>query len=104
MDVHLIPDQEAFVRQAIASRRLQRAEEAAYQALSLWEKRERNRMEILAALDAAEASIACSPASQFSGGGETSFLPKLALNSMAPGNLQPSRAAALKSRIVSSIR
>lgn len=57
MEVHLTPDQEAFVRQAIASGRLQRAEEAVEQALSLWEQRERNRMEILAALDAAEADV-----------------------------------------------
>jgi putative addiction module CopG family antidote len=58
MGVHLTPDQEAFVRQAIASGRLQRAEEAVEEALSLWEERERNRMEILGALDAAEVSIA----------------------------------------------
>ena len=58
MEVHLTPDQEAFVGQAIASGRLQRAEEAVEQALSSWKERERNRMEILAALDAAEASIA----------------------------------------------
>lgn len=58
MEVHLTPDQEAFVRVAIASGRLRRAEEAIEQALSLWEERERSRMEILAALDAAEASIA----------------------------------------------
>ena len=58
MEVYLTPDQEAFVRTAIASGRLQRAEEAVEQALSLWEERERTRMEILAALDAAEGSIA----------------------------------------------
>jgi len=57
MEVYLTPDQEAFVRQAIASGRLQHAEEAVEQALSLWEQRERNRMEILAALDAAEADV-----------------------------------------------
>jgi len=58
MEVHLTADQETFVRQAIESGRLKHAEEAVEQALSLWEERERNRMEILAALDAAEASIA----------------------------------------------
>jgi antitoxin ParD1/3/4 len=58
MEVHLTPDQEAFVRAAIASGRLESAEDAVKQALSLWEQRERSRMEILAALDAAEASIA----------------------------------------------
>lgn len=58
MEIHLTPEQEAFVREAIASGRLHRAEEAVEQALALWEERERRRMEILAALDAAEASIA----------------------------------------------
>jgi putative addiction module CopG family antidote len=58
MEVHLTPDQEAFIRDAIASGRLRSPEEAVLQALSLWEERERCRLEILAALDAAEASIA----------------------------------------------
>jgi len=58
MEIHFTPDQEAFVRDAIASGRLKSAEEAVSQALSLWEERERRRLEILAALDAAEASIA----------------------------------------------
>jgi len=58
MEVRLTPDQEAFVRQAIESGRLHRPEEAVAEALSLWEKRERMRAEILAAVDAAEASLA----------------------------------------------
>ena len=58
MEIHLTPDQEAFVREAIASGRLHSAEQAVTEAMSLWEERERNRLEILAALDAAEASIA----------------------------------------------
>lgn len=58
MEIHLTPDQEAFVREAIASGRLHRAEEAVEQALAMWEERERRRMEILAALDAAESDIA----------------------------------------------
>jgi putative addiction module CopG family antidote len=57
MEVHLTPDQESFVRAAIESGRLQRAEEAVEQALLLWEERERSRIEILAALDAAEADL-----------------------------------------------
>jgi putative addiction module CopG family antidote len=57
MEVHLTPDQQAFVRQAIESGRLQRAEDAVQEALALWEERERNRAEILAAVDAAEASL-----------------------------------------------
>jgi putative addiction module CopG family antidote len=58
MEVHLTPDQKAFVRQAIESGRLQREEDAVKEALSLWEERERRRLEILAAVDAAEASLA----------------------------------------------
>ena len=58
MDVQLTPDQKAFVRQAIESGRLQREEDAVTEALSLWEERERRRLEILAAVDEAEASLA----------------------------------------------
>ena len=57
MEVHLTPDQKAFVRQAIESGRLHREEDAVQEALSLWEERERTRAEILTAVDAAEASI-----------------------------------------------
>ena len=58
MEVQLTPDQRAFVRQAIESGRLHGEEDAIQEALSLWEKRERTRAEILAAVDAAEASLA----------------------------------------------
>jgi putative addiction module CopG family antidote len=58
MEIHLTPDQKAFVRQAIESGRLHREEEAVQEALSLWEERERSRAEILTAVDAAEAAIA----------------------------------------------
>jgi putative addiction module CopG family antidote len=58
MEVHLTPDQKAFVRQAIESGRLHREEDAVREALSLWEERERTRAEILTAVDVAEASIA----------------------------------------------
>ena len=58
MEVHLTPDQKAFVRQAIESGRLQAEEDAIQEALSLWEERERARAEILAAVDVAEASLA----------------------------------------------
>lgn len=57
MEVQLTPDQKAFVRQAIESGRLRREEDAVKEALSLWEERERNRAEILAAVDEAEASL-----------------------------------------------
>lgn len=58
MDVHLTPDQQAFIRQAIESGRFTRAEDAVEEALSLWEGRERKRAEILASVDAAEVSLA----------------------------------------------
>ncbi len=58
MEVEPTPDQQAFIRDAIASGRLHRPEKAAQQAFSLWEERERRRAEILAAVDLAEASLA----------------------------------------------
>ncbi len=57
MEVQFTPDQKAFVRQAIESGRLQREEDAVKEALSLWEERERRRLEILVAADKAEASL-----------------------------------------------
>lgn len=58
MEVQLTPDQEAFIRQAIEAGRLHREEDAVREAMSLWEERERRRLEILAAVDKAEASLA----------------------------------------------
>jgi Arc/MetJ-type ribon-helix-helix transcriptional regulator len=58
MEVHLTPDQKAFVRRAIESGRLLREEEAVKEALSLSEERERTGAEILAAVDEAESSLA----------------------------------------------
>jgi putative addiction module CopG family antidote len=58
MEIHFTPDQEAFIRQAIASGRLNREEDAVQEALNLWEERERTRAEILAAVDEAEHSLA----------------------------------------------
>jgi putative addiction module CopG family antidote len=58
MEVHLTPDQEAFIRQAIETGRLHREEDAVREAMSLWEERERRRLEILVAVDRAGASLA----------------------------------------------
>jgi putative addiction module CopG family antidote len=58
MEVHLTPDQKAFVRRAIESGRFLREEDAVKEALSLWEERERTRAEILIAVDEAETSLA----------------------------------------------
>jgi putative addiction module CopG family antidote len=58
MEVRLTPDQEAFIRQAIEAGRFHRPEDAVEEALSLWEDRERARLEILAAVNVAESSVA----------------------------------------------
>ena len=58
MEVNLTPDQKAFALQAIESGRIHREEDAVQEALALWEARERRRVEILAAVDNAETSLA----------------------------------------------
>ena len=58
MEVQLTADQMAFARQAVESGRYGREEDALQEALSLWERQERRRAEILAAVDQAEASLA----------------------------------------------
>jgi hypothetical protein len=58
MEVQLSREQQALVRQAIKTGRLHRPEEAAHEAFSLWEERERTRAEILAQVDIAEAELA----------------------------------------------
>jgi Arc/MetJ-type ribon-helix-helix transcriptional regulator len=58
MEVYLTPDQEAFIRQAIETGRLHRKEDAVQEAMSLWEERERRRVEILVAIEQAKASLA----------------------------------------------
>ena len=58
MNVELTPDQRAFVQRPIESGRFTRAEEAVREALALWEERERRRLEIVAMVDEAEASLA----------------------------------------------
>jgi Arc/MetJ-type ribon-helix-helix transcriptional regulator len=58
MKVTPTPDQKAFIRQAIEAGRIARPEDAAAEAMALWEERERRRAEILAHVDLAEASLA----------------------------------------------
>ena len=43
MEVHLTPDQEAFIRQGIEAGRFHDKEDAVHEAMSLWEERERRR-------------------------------------------------------------
>jgi putative addiction module CopG family antidote len=58
MQIDLTPEQQDFVRKAVESGRFERAEDAVQAALTLWVDRERRRAEILAAVDAAQASMA----------------------------------------------
>jgi hypothetical protein len=58
MEIHPTPDQQAFIRSAIEAGRIERPEDAATQAMTLWEEHERRRMEILSRVDEAEASLA----------------------------------------------
>jgi Arc/MetJ-type ribon-helix-helix transcriptional regulator len=57
MEVQPTPDQIAFIKHAIGSGRLNREEDALREALSLWEERERARVELDAALDEAESDL-----------------------------------------------
>lgn len=58
MEIELTSDQRAFVRHAMETGRLASEESAVHEALALWEERERSRMEYLASLDSALASLA----------------------------------------------
>ena len=57
MEVELTPDQEAFIRKAVASGRYPSVEDAVRDAMARWEEGERARLELLAALDEAEADL-----------------------------------------------
>jgi putative addiction module CopG family antidote len=58
MNVELTPDQREFVQKAVESGRFGSPEEAVQEAMALWEARERRRLEIVAMLDEANASLA----------------------------------------------
>jgi Arc/MetJ-type ribon-helix-helix transcriptional regulator len=60
MPVQLTADQAAFVRRALDTGRFSSEEDIWREALLLWEKRERRRAELLAAVDQADASLATS--------------------------------------------
>jgi Arc/MetJ-type ribon-helix-helix transcriptional regulator len=64
MQIELTPEQSAFVDLGIREGRFRNSEEAIQQALAHWEKRERNRVELLASLEISDKEID-------SGGGET---------------------------------
>ena len=58
MEVHLTPDQEAFIRRAVESGRYRTTEDAVREAMARWEENERARLELMAALDEAESDLA----------------------------------------------
>ncbi|HWB32066.1 MAG TPA: type II toxin-antitoxin system ParD family antitoxin [Acidobacteriaceae bacterium] len=58
MEVTLTPEQQDFVRLAVADGRIGSEEEAVRQALALWEKHERARLDFILTLDQARASLA----------------------------------------------
>jgi Arc/MetJ-type ribon-helix-helix transcriptional regulator len=58
MQIQLTAEQREFVRRAVETGRVHREEDAVKQALDMWVERERQREEILAAIDEAEASVA----------------------------------------------
>lgn len=57
MQIELTPEQNSFIDMGIQEGRFQNSEEAVRQALALWEKRERARIQFLVSLDEAEKSI-----------------------------------------------
>lgn len=58
MEVQLTPDQKALARRVVEAGRLRSEEGAVQEALSLWEERERRRVEFLASLDRSRTSLA----------------------------------------------
>ena len=56
MEIELTPEQDSLVNLGIEQGRFQRREEAVRDAMALWEKRERARIELLAELEAGESS------------------------------------------------
>jgi Arc/MetJ-type ribon-helix-helix transcriptional regulator len=51
MEIELTPEQDSLVNLGIEQGRIQRREDAVRDAMTLWEKRERARIELLAELE-----------------------------------------------------
>jgi len=58
MEIKLTPEHCDFVRHAVEAGRIRNSDQAVQEAMALWVERERRRAELLASLDAAEASLA----------------------------------------------
>jgi putative addiction module CopG family antidote len=74
MKVELTTHQEDFIRKAVASGRFATVEAAVRHAISCWEEGERARIEVLAALDEAEADLEAGRYADYS----HTVLPKIA--------------------------
>jgi Arc/MetJ-type ribon-helix-helix transcriptional regulator len=57
MQVNLTPEQSDFVRHAVDAGRVRNSDQAVQEAMALWVERERRRLELIASLDTAEASL-----------------------------------------------
>ena len=57
MQIELTPEQDSFVKDAIAKGRYQSASEAVHRALNQWVERERTRLELIAAIEDGEQSL-----------------------------------------------
>jgi Arc/MetJ-type ribon-helix-helix transcriptional regulator len=58
MNVNLTAEQQALINRAISDGRIRGTDDALRQAMDIWAERERTRAELIASLDAAEASLA----------------------------------------------
>jgi Arc/MetJ-type ribon-helix-helix transcriptional regulator len=57
MQIKLTPEESDLIRRAVDTGRVKHPEDAVHKALELWIERERQREELLAAVDQAEASV-----------------------------------------------
>jgi putative addiction module CopG family antidote len=67
MQVQLTPEQASFIDLGIQEGRFRNSEEAVRQALALWERQERARIELLASLDLAEQSVDAGEGESYTG-------------------------------------
>lgn len=66
MNVHLTPEQEAFVQQAIASGDYHSAEDAVHEALAHWQERRRAIFELRTAIDESDEDFAAGLYTEYS--------------------------------------
>ena len=74
MQVEFTPEQNSFIELGIQEGRFRSREEAIRQAMALWEKRERARIELLSSLDLAEKSLDAGEGEQYTLENLSSFI------------------------------